>query len=526
MEEELQELRALVAQFRADNEKLQQGQVGDAGRGAVIVEGPAVPPTPSVQGADNPLVMDHLVLVPRDRRCPKFSEGEAREEIRYRYIEAFFSRKQQEGETLLEFSLALLSLLERVKQRAPGGLLNTDILLRDQFVEYVVDNSLRRELKQLVRRQPTIGFLEVRGEAIRWEREGIPGGSRSRSQSVPLVYGTQYGVQGEPCAGASSLSQKEEMNELRDMLQSQEQIAQLIQSVAHLHHSDTHSRSPHRTSVICRRCQKPGHFARECDGERVPPRSQASSSLSSSVVRIGKLIPPVPQSHGSDGELIGSQHFEPWGREKLQSCQWLQLRAVNGLPIPYIGYMELDVVLCGRRCYQGLFGQHGPALFDLPEVSTAQSFVSQALQDCQVATILPGGDGRGRVKVQGRQSCCIPGGTMKFVPATCSGQYANQVVLFEPPESGLPVGLLAPLALVQVVQGTVYVPIVNVGVTDVMLYRRSIIGTLANVYLVSLPTGVTEVLVVATVHSHVAEERLEMQEQIEAVDLSRLAAEE
>lgn len=77
-------------------------------------------------------------------------EGEAREEIKHHsgaerkdprqlygsYValqEAFFSRRQQEGEILQEFSLALMGLMERVKQRAPTGMLNTEAFLRDQF---------------------------------------------------------------------------------------------------------------------------------------------------------------------------------------------------------------------------------------------------------------------------------------------------------------------------------------------------------------------------------------------------------
>lgn len=47
------------------------------------------------------------------------------------------------------------------------------------------------------------------------------------------------------------------------------------------------------------------------------------------------------------------QQFEPWGQERLQSCHWLQLRAANGLAIPYLGYLELDIKLCGKllqRC--------------------------------------------------------------------------------------------------------------------------------------------------------------------------------
>ena len=67
--------------------------------------------------------------------------------------EAFFSRRQHEGETLLEFSLALMGLMTSVKQRAPSGIPNAEVLLRDQFVEHVLDGPLRRELKQFVRRR-------------------------------------------------------------------------------------------------------------------------------------------------------------------------------------------------------------------------------------------------------------------------------------------------------------------------------------------------------------------------------------
>lgn len=67
----------------------------------------------------------------------------------------------------MEFSLALMSLQERVKQQSSTAMPNAGILLRDQFVEFVLDPALRRELKQYVRRQPMCTFLEVQGEAIR-----------------------------------------------------------------------------------------------------------------------------------------------------------------------------------------------------------------------------------------------------------------------------------------------------------------------------------------------------------------------
>ena len=322
MAEDLQDLRDLVAQLQAENEGLRQGASATSN--------------------------ERLVFVPRERKCPMFRgksgiglsewieeaeacmrarhlctsdrafflfdhlEGEARDEIKYRsteeredpakiiaalqelygcfdsYValqEAFFSRRQREGETLQEFSLALMSLMASIKQRAPGEMPNAEVLLRDQFVEQVLDCALRRELKQLVRRQPTASLLEVRCEAIRWEHEGMPGGVRGRSHSLPSVCGIQYGVQGGPPVSVRS-PPVPELSELREMLKlQQEQLNQLTQSVSRLQSSNRYGRSPHRGPIVCQRCQQPGHFARECDGVRVPFHPRPSS-------------PAVPQQFG------------------------------------------------------------------------------------------------------------------------------------------------------------------------------------------------------------------------------------
>ncbi|XP_063059648.1 uncharacterized protein LOC134452902 isoform X2 [Engraulis encrasicolus] len=249
-------------------------------------------------------------------------EGEAREELKYRptdradpdriiavlkevygcsdsYValqEAFFSRKQQEGETLQEFSLALMSLMSKVKERAPSNMTNTETLLRDQFVEYVLDGALRRELKQKVRREPASTLLEVRTEAIRWEREGLPGGARGRSLSVPSAFGIQYGVHGNPPRGPDR-SQSTEVSELKELLKvqqeqlkcQQQQLQQLNEGLTLLQNSMPRSRSPRDGPLICRRCQQHGHFARDCtvplpfsrfqpSGPTPPPAARNSSS--------------------------------------------------------------------------------------------------------------------------------------------------------------------------------------------------------------------------------------------------------
>lgn len=42
------------------------------------------------------------------------------------------------------------------------------------------------------------------------------------------------------------------------------------------------------------------------------------------------------------------EHYQSLGEEKLQQRTWLQLKATNGLEIPYIEYLELDVSILGK----------------------------------------------------------------------------------------------------------------------------------------------------------------------------------
>lgn len=75
MEAELQDLRELVAQLRADNLKLQQAQVAvelpgpDAATTSATIGPPVIPHSPVA----SPSAPERFVFVPRDRRCPKFN---------------------------------------------------------------------------------------------------------------------------------------------------------------------------------------------------------------------------------------------------------------------------------------------------------------------------------------------------------------------------------------------------------------------------------------------------------------------
>lgn len=262
MDDEMQQLRDLVAQLRTENERLQRQPNVTEPPGETSAARPVNPVPSMVQNTER------LVFIPREKRCPMFRgslgigidewieeaqacmrirhlstadqafflfdhlEGEAKEEIRYRpkaekenpekiieilqelygcpqsYValqEAFFSRKQQEEESLLEFSIALMALMEKVKRRAPQGLFNADVLLRDQFVEHVCDGALRRELKRAIRRRPMATLIDIRKQAIRWEQEGMTEPPRARSFSLPSCGERPLGLTGASCAVTSDV---------------------------------------------------------------------------------------------------------------------------------------------------------------------------------------------------------------------------------------------------------------------------------------------------------------------------------
>ncbi|KAK0134422.1 hypothetical protein N1851_030008 [Merluccius polli] len=178
-------------------------------------------------------------------------------------------------------------------------------------------------------------------------------------------------------------------------------------------------------------------------------------------------------------ETFFYEHFEQIGHNSIQPCHWLQLRAANGLAIPYVGYTESDVELCGKlmpscgilvvkdppsglnskvpgvlgmnilsKCYQEFFEQYGQSLFEVPSLTQAPTSLLQAFQRCHQVETQPSTN-LGRVKARGGRACRVPGGSMMLVPSTCSAQYASGIVLFEPSESGLPPGLLVSPSLVK-----------------------------------------------------------------------------
>ena len=211
-----------------------------------------------------------------------------------------------------------------------------------------------------------------------------------------------------------------------------------------------------------------------------------------------------------------TEHFQSGRAGQLQHCSWLQLTAANGLAIPYLGYLELDIEVLGKRlrnmgvlviknsrdqhtrevkgsvpgllgmniirsCYSELFGPDGP----IPTCSSLLENIDgrwkKAFSECQNINNLYNRGYLGQAKVLG-STVRVPAGSLKLIHTLCpsSDKTSLPAVLLEPLPYGnhLPANLLVSKALLSVKEGRVEIPVLNVGDEDVWLHPHTPLGEL------------------------------------------------
>lgn len=261
-----------------------------------------------------------------------------------------------------------------------------------------------------------------------------------------------------------------------------------------------------------------GEFSGSSNQKKHPPELIGECPVVE--VSMGGLTVPCLLDTGSMVSTITEdffiEHFQSQGEDKLLQCNWLQLKAANGLGIPYIGYLELDITVLNKtfsnmgvlvvknledpcmrekkssvpgllgmniiqRCYSELFVQLGPELFESPLIKSATIGWREALSECHSIESLKERGYLGKVTVKGRP-VRVPAGSIKFISVVCPSSSTTSLpsVLLEPPEneSCLPSGILISMALLTVSRGMVEIPVVNVGSQDVWLKPNAFLGTL------------------------------------------------
>ena len=93
--------------------------------------------------------------------------------------EAFYTRTQSPGESLLEYSVVLMKMGSRIVSRDPTLKANCDEMLKGRFLEGLTDELLKRDLRKENENDPSLDFCGLREKALRWD-------SRKRAKSVTV----------------------------------------------------------------------------------------------------------------------------------------------------------------------------------------------------------------------------------------------------------------------------------------------------------------------------------------------------
>ena len=200
-------------------------------------------------------------------------------------LQAFYGRKQREGEDLRNFSHALSQMLSSVMKQSPTAVSDERRVIRDQFIEGVSDLSLRRELRKLIRDKPDATFIDVRDEAIMWSIEDKPCTSKTvKSSAVSCDYTEEL----TQCSAIEG--QKKKPLTLEDVLkvvaEQGKAIGELTSAVKDLTVQREKSRNKDESKPkarprytdngepICFKCRGVGHIARNCtQGNSTPSDS-------------------------------------------------------------------------------------------------------------------------------------------------------------------------------------------------------------------------------------------------------------
>ncbi|XP_068701259.1 uncharacterized protein [Montipora foliosa] len=180
-------------------------------------------------------------------------------------LKHFYEWRQKENETLRAYLYSLNELLKSVTKADPKAVPDPEKTLWDQFADNVRNPFLQKELKKFIReRNPS--FLDLREKALRWSEEK----ERPQRSTPRPPLSQEVSVDTPEISQCSASSTNTPMDKVLD-------VEELTSSIRELKQPRTQNSakewSGQRSSIVCFRCNRNGHIARNCQklGEGQPP---------------------------------------------------------------------------------------------------------------------------------------------------------------------------------------------------------------------------------------------------------------
>ncbi|XP_052710475.1 uncharacterized protein LOC128184881 [Crassostrea angulata] len=83
----------------------------------------------------------------------------------------FYQRDQKHGESLQNYSLALMKLLDKIVAKDENAVTDFDEMLKERFVEGIRNSSLRREIRRFSFEKKAMSFGEFRQKVLQWSED-------------------------------------------------------------------------------------------------------------------------------------------------------------------------------------------------------------------------------------------------------------------------------------------------------------------------------------------------------------------
>ncbi|CAG2240915.1 unnamed protein product [Mytilus edulis] len=245
---------------------------------------------------------------------------------------------------------------------------NKEKTLCDQFSQNVQDSYLRKHLKQIVRAQCHIPFLDLREEAIMWFEEEE---YKDKRYNTKMKSETTDTLPEEPttdvCASKdktdSSSEQSDKFNQLLGIVQKQSEQIETLTKIVNTKQQSTNYNSRYNRAQDCR--------LSSCKFQEVGKR--VVSTVKSPIVddnhmdsiQADRLVGKCPTvsayvagfkvnclvDTGSTVTTVTESFYNRFLRRctDLQTDITFNPKGANGTCIPYIGYVEVNIDIMGQR---------------------------------------------------------------------------------------------------------------------------------------------------------------------------------